>query len=411
MRYHYSGIDEAGADETGIIEAQTEAAAYQILTARGIRPYALSDGDQNHDRVAWYNRDIRLGAPKTLNFSEQASLSRLFAILMSQKVPLPQILHLLAGSSKNRRTKRHFQRMEQSVASGLTLGEAFASSPEAMAFSPLFMDVVKLADHSDQSETAFLRLAETFQRQHKIRSELRSALVYPAILVLVALAVLGIMVGYLAPTLAPMFSEMGQPVPSGLAGLLAMHRLFLENGAIVWPLLIGVGVGLIFLWVSPSGRRMRDWGLNHLPLLKALRNRAALLAEIETLSLLLHAHIPLTDALERCAQRENPQRHTLFPFQEAAEALRAGRQSATVIGSASELPETLRDLYKLGEQINQLPEFLEGARLALETEFRQQVERAMGLVTPLLTLGLGLGIGGLIYSVMGAILEVNQIAF
>ena len=58
-----------------------------------------------------------------------------------------------------------------------------------------------------------------------------------------------------------------------------------------------------------------------------------------------------------------------------------------------------------------MPEFLEGARLALETEFRQQVERAMGLVTPLLTLGLGLGIGGLIYSVMGTILEVNQIAF
>ncbi|MFP3471808.1 hypothetical protein R0J90_17325, partial [Micrococcus sp. SIMBA_144] len=70
-----------------------------------------------------------------------------------------------------------------------------------------------------------------------------------------------------------------------------MHRLFLENGAIDWPFLIGMGVGLIFLWVSPSGRRMRDWGLNHLPPLKALRNRAALLAEIETLSLLLHAHI------------------------------------------------------------------------------------------------------------------------
>lgn len=407
--FNYSGFDETGQEETSTIEAASESAAFQMLKSRGIRVYTLLP-ERAERHAVWYNRDVRLrnGA---FNLYQQAALAQLFGILIAQSIPLPEVLKLLSRTTSNKRMARHLKRVEQDVSSGNPLGAAFSKGPEAQSFSPLFLEVVHIAEISDAPQAAFARLSKTLRRQHKILSDLQSALVYPAILILVACGVIAIMVGYLAPTLAPMFTEMGRPMPTALRILMWLNDIFASNMGLTFGMFGLMMCGVPALFISQTGRRLRGQIARSFPIISTIQKDAMLLNEIESLSLLLNAQIPLAEALKGSARFASASNITWIPFEKAVEALQKGGRSADVISADKRLPETLRDLYKLGEANNQLPEFLEGARLALEATHHRRVERTMGLVTPVLTLILGLGIGGLIYSVMGAILEVNQIAF
>jgi general secretion pathway protein F len=251
-------------------------------------------------------------------------------------------------------------------------------------------------------------LSASLERRDAVRRHLASAMVYPALLVAMAIGTLAMVVGVLVPALSPLFEGSGQAPPFAIraaAGLGALTAAF-------WPhVLAGLGLaGLVLArsWGRPGFGAWRARLALRLPLLREIVAGAEFGRLCRVLGTLLQAEVPIPDAV--AATRPLPRNAV---FRDALGA--AGRRLAEGGSIASGLaalqpyaPSTL-NLIASGEQVNRLPSVLLHAAEMHERQTRERIDRLLGLLTPLVTIAIGGLIGGLILSVMGAILSVGQL--
>ncbi|MEP4310536.1 MAG: type II secretion system F family protein, partial [Lentilitoribacter sp.] len=221
---------------------------------------------------------------------------------------------------------------------------------------------------------------------------------------------LAVIAGFLAPALAPMFSSLGKPVPNGLAFFLTLSTTFKQY----WYLLLssaGAAIVVSFLFFgSPSGQQRKARFLLRLPLIGPIRRDAFILRHTAALDILLSSGMPLPEALVAAADlgSASPFKET---FNAAAIELRSGRRASDVFNADTRLPIIFIDLFSVGEEANRLNGTLQTLVNILDQSLRRRLQKTLQFLTPLLTVVLGGIIGILVYSVMGAILDINTIAF
>lgn len=405
MRYFYKGIDQSGAPESGSIEAGSEQDAFMTLQSRGLTLFELGDRPETGSDVAWWRRDIQL-FPTRLSLGDQASVAETMAVLFKLHLPLNETLRMLEGAIDNAIVRRHFIRTGQRVADGEPLADAFVAA--GSAFSPLFHVLLQVSDAANTLPETMAELSRYLRNQERIRAKLSGALVYPLILILAAVVLVLVIVFYLAPALEPMFTSVNKAPPASLAFFLSVNRALSDYGFLIMPIALAVGTGLVVFVRGPQGEGVRRAVVSRLPLWGAIARQAALVRQIRALTMLLKSGMPLADALEsvqRFMGSDGPD------WQGAAERLKQGGRSADVLGADPALPPIARDLFRMGEETNRLPEVLAALSQTLEDRLNAQTQKATTLITPAITLVLGLGIGLLIYQVMGAILDINELAF
>lgn len=408
--FSYSGFGADGQSETGELDAASEAMAYELLQAKGITVFNLSaSGEAGEvDVLPWYRRDISFGG-KTIPLQEQAAIAGLLSTLFSAGLTVPEILRIVGLSSERKLVRRQFEKTGQRVADGNTLAEAFRA--ENICFSPLFASFLALADTANSTAPMMKSLSSHLAEQDRIRQKVLSALVYPAILVLAALGLLFVVVFYLAPNLEPLFSAMGRAPPPTLSGLLAIGAFLTKYG--VLALTIGLlSFGALVAGLQNPAGKAKFIALNaRLPLIGPLLRASTLSQLAQSVGLLLQAGLPLSEACRQSVASGDFAKLFHGTFEQAAEAVEQGQQASSVLRHDPMIPMTFSELFFIGEETNSLPASLKAASETLTAEVEHKSQRLLTLLTPSITMVLGLGVGFLIYTLMGAILEVNEIAF
>lgn len=406
MRFFYKGVDHDGAKDNGTIDAADEFDAFSTLESRGIIVFELSDvATGAADHRPWYRRDIELFGSR-LTLSQQASTAEMLSVLFKLGLPLTETLRLLEHGSDNPKVTRHFARTYQRVADGVPLPEAFADA--SSQFSPMFQILLRVSDAANTLPETMRELARYLRNQERVAAKLKGALVYPAVLILAAIGLILVIVFYLAPSLEPMFSAVDKPMPGSLAFFITLRDLLEEYGWLVLSASVGGAFAVLILLTGAHGEPIRHSIVGRLPVWGVLSRKAQLLRQIRALNMLLRSGMPFADALETVAEFLGTSGPDLLG---AADALKQGGRAADVFGSDRALPPLVRDLIRIGEETNRLPDVLSSLAQTLEDQLEAETQRATQLITPILTLVLGLSIGILIYQVMGAILEINELAF
>jgi len=407
--YSYQGCDDAGVNESGTIEATSEKLAFDTLQSRGITVFELSVGSRSTDNeLPWYRRDISFWG-RELPYDDQAATADLLATLFGAGLSATEVIRIAASSSEKLEIKRHFERVGQRVADGASFSAAFEA--ENRLFSPIFVSFLKVSDTANTLPQLLKKLGRFFQKQNSVRQKVVSALIYPAILVVAAIALLLVVILYLAPNLEPIFASVDREPPGTLAFLLSM------NGALrnYWLFVVG-GFGVLILALLaalqiPTVRSALSRAQLRLPIVGRLMRLTALSRLAQATELLLSSGQPLAEALRTAAQVMGESSGFGVRFEEAAEAIEAGLSASTVFDEDRAIPPTFKELFRIGEETNRLPSTLAALSESLADQSDRQSQRLLNLLTPTLTLVLGLGIGFLIYTLMGAILEVNELAF
>jgi general secretion pathway protein F len=232
-----------------------------------------------------------------------------------------------------------------------------------------------------------------------------TALLYPAILIVAAVAVMLIVALTLAPALAPLFAGEGREMPGSLAFFLGFGR-FVSGW---WPLLVLLlgGAVVAVIWGLRQG-----WGrvVFRLPLFGPLVRDAALLALVRSLALMLKAGRPLAEALRGLAQADAGGPYAA-DLRAAVTALERGERAHVALAEGGHLPPMVRELFRVGEEANALVPVLEALSQTLQGQLDQSTQRLLRLLTPILTLVIGGAVGALVYSIMGAVLSINDLAF
>jgi len=405
-KFHYQGVNKSGKDEHGVIDAESETSGLRLLSAQGISAYNLNVIGSEKLKP-WYLRDITL-LRSGVSAVDVTQLSDIMAVLFDAGLPTLDVLRITKKSVSSPNMQKQLERVEFGVQEGAGLYDAFKTRTEG--FPPLFLSFLRVGDRANATVGVLKDAATYFRTQNALRSGLFSAVLYPAILIVAAFLLLAMVIFYLAPSLAPIFQANGAELPNTLARLMAVNEFvyaFWES-LVAATLLLALLMAVAFQrgWILALGTGL----LSRLPMIKRLQIERSTAQISRSFSLLLAAGLPLEETVNELAIvfRNSVLGASLA---DAAKEITQGGTGAKAFSANPSIPAIFSEVYLIGSEVNRLPQMLPSVTNALEESLKNTLQRLMVILTPTLTLLIGGGIGFLVYTLMGAILDINEIAF
>jgi general secretion pathway protein F len=401
--FRYRAYGEAGDLAEGRIDAVSAEAAEATLGAQGLTPFrldALSDV-----KVPWWERELfSSSGPGRVDL---ALFTREFSELYVSGIPLDDCLRILCDEATTAGMRRISAPLLAGVLDGSTLADAMQQ--HSRFFSPEYLNVVRAGEISGTLAQSFQELADLMERRAAIDARVRSALTYPVVLIGLAAVSVGVVVGVLVPSIAPIFAESGKPVPEALQLLVSLRDNWLLF-FLTFFALAAAGFGLVaFIRKAPSRQLVYDGYKLRLPAIGAFLLQKETARFARTLGTLLKAGVPLLQA-SVSAQAVVHNRVIAAKIGQAVGMVREGSSLHNALRSDETFPPVVLRMISVGEETAKLDKMLLRAAVMFEDRTQRSVDNLMSLLTPALTLLIAGLVGGLVLTVMSAILSINELA-
>jgi len=294
--------------------------------------------------------------------------------------------------------------VQERVRGGQSLADAMAAGDGV--FPPLAVAMSRAGERGGHLSEALSRLAAHLEREERIRSQLVSALVYPALLLTVGGAALLVLVLYVLPRFATLLNDTGAALPASTAFVLGASAFI----ARWWAVMLMAALGLVSVALAyrrtEGGRRSWDGALLRMPLVGPLRQRLAAARFGRTLSTLLAGGLPILASLD-VARQGVTDAAVHGEVTRAREEVRGGQRLAPALSRSVAFPYVFIQMVALGEEGGRLPEMLDRAAGVAEGEFERNLERLVRLVEPLLIVVFGAVIGLVALALLQALYGVR----
>jgi general secretion pathway protein F/type IV pilus assembly protein PilC len=377
--YQYTAKTVAGEEVGGLMQADSEVAVIRSLDEKRLFPVRVTEkADTARKSFGGRVRPRDVG----VMYSQLSDLLR-------ADVPAMRSLDILARSTVNKRLAGLMGKVRDDVAGGKTLADSFALYPAV--FPPLHVAMVRAGERAGFLEDVLANMAEFIERQDELQAKVIGALVYPSVVVSVALTViLGVLL-FMVPQFKSMFETL-KNVPWPTAMLFSASDLVLA----LWPLVVMVlVVTVIGCWgflTSEQGRRLWDRWRLQLPLIGKATRLIAITRFCRILGTLLKNGVPMLQSL---AISKDATGSMLLSesIEKAAENVRAGQTLADPLKKCGLFPPEILEMIAVAEESNQLEKTLLGVADTVERRTNRQVDLAVRLVEPLVLILIAGGIG------------------
>lgn len=396
--YVYEAVGRRGDRLKGELSAADEAAALASLAQSGLTILDISEG---RDEGPWWSREISLGRTGLPPAELQAFL-RTFATLLDAGFPLVKALRFAEGEAPSPRARRVLGRLTSAVEGGASLGEALSGED---AVPDHIRTALALGENANDLPRVAAAIEMRLSAQIALAREIRGALLYPAILLVMSLLVLALLVFYLAPALRPVFETTGEPVPTTLAALDGLRLLLVDH----WPVVLVAITGSVVIAVSLRARLGAVRRVVRLvPVISGWEREGRTMGLVATIAMLLESGAAIDKAVDAAAAAAGPVDGPAL--RDIAEEIRGGAPLSGALAAAGLAGPTSLAMIRAGEEADRVPDMLRSVERTLESRIAARTKAATQLLTPVLTLTIGLLVAGLILSVIGAILDLNDAA-
>lgn len=407
-RFVFRSYDARGHLETGELDAPTRAEALQVLARQGRFPIAVEVGHDGAGRGVASRLLGAHGRPRALSIADQQVLARELAALTKAQLPIDEALRIVAMQPGLGRAGRRFaEQVLDRVMAGSSLADALAH--DTATVPEYFWRMVKAGESSGSLAQVFQELATSIEATARIRSQIVSAMIYPAFLVGASLLTLSVIVLVMIPAMLPLFQDAGAELPAFVAAIVALQSWL----AATWPVLL-VAMALAAAAAASAARRtdVRRWidgVMTKVPVVAPLvvRHNTARLAR--TLAMLTRNGVPTLEALQISAQ-VLPNRAFRASVESAVEEINRGGSLLDSLSRSKLYPQLALRLISVGERTGQLIPMLARVADLYEHDLQQRIQRLLALASPVATLAIGGMVGLLVVSVMNAVLSLNQMA-
>lgn len=403
--YHYTAINSSGREQKGVLTAETEKHARQLVREKSLIPVSIRAAQerklQNSERkFNLFQRQRKLTA------RDLALITRQFATLLASGLPIEEALSAVAEQTEKAHIKGLLLSVRGKVVEGHPLASALREHPEA--FSALFCSTVAAGEKSGHLDKVLLRLADYTEQQWHMRQKLQTALIYPIMIVLVAIGIVGFLLEYVVPKMIGVYSHLNQALPALTEVLISLSN-FLQNYGLYLLILIAVG---IFLWRralkrSVGLREKVHLYLLRLPFIGYAMKTANTARFSRTLSILSASGVPVLEAMSISAQLI-----TAIPIRKAVEdAVHRVREGAAIHLALKQThyfsPMSIH-MMASGEASGQLENMLERVAMTQEDEITRLLEVTLALFEPAIILIMGAIVLFIVLAVMLPIFQLNQ---
>ena len=400
--FRYRAVTRAGEALAGELDAADHRSAIARLQAQGHIPLSAT-AIHVGTLQAFLTKDLFGG--RGLSSKALADLLQQLATLVGAGIPLEQTLGMLTARDADARLRWVAGELRRRVRDGSCLSEAMRA--ESRAFPRIAIAMVRAGESSGALDTALARLAVYVRSIESIKESVRSALIYPAILVVTAFISILVILTVVLPQLKPLLHDTAS-LPFATQLVLNVSDLVRDYWWLLAAMLGATGISIYRFLINPSRRLGRDAVLLRLPLVGTAIKRAEAARFSRTLGVLVTANVPLPSALAM-AEAALGNMAIAEAVSRVTRSLKEGGGLAEPLAATAMFPELAIQMIRIGEATGQLDEMLTKQADIFETEVRRLIERLLALLVPILTVTLGLVIAGLIASVLAALLSINDL--
>lgn len=401
MRFVYTSIDEDGQEHQGHIESYTKDSAISSLQRKGLTIVSI---EAEEDSVPIWERRIKFF--EHVSNKEIVILSRQFATLFQADVSALKVFKLLGEASDNAKLSDALLDMVSELKEGSSIAKAFSRHTDI--FSDFYVNMVAAGEESGNLSDTFSYLADYMDRNYELTSSVKSALIYPAFVVLTFAAVMALMLTTVIPNITEIIRQSGQEPPVYTQIVIGLSDFLVNYGwyVLIGIVLIGYGVWWYTQETEEGQHILADVKLS-VPYLGDLYQKLYLSRLCDNMHTMLRSGIPMTRAIEITAGIiDNKIYHQLL--MNAVEDIKSGKSVAESLGHYEEIPNIMVQMMKIGEETGELGDILD----TLSDFYRREVENAVDalveMIEPVMILLLGIGVGGLLASVLIPIYNLSS---
>ncbi len=399
--FQYKAATASGEVVNGILRGTTREHVIEQLQSLGHVPIRV-DESVEEPRL---RKHLHLRRRKVTE-EQVGDATRELSTLLRAGMPLDRALAIMAAMADGEPLGELLANVRERVKEGATLADAMEE--QGSVFSRFYISLLRAGESGGALETVLERLADHLERSKEMRGALTSALIYPAILVFVAILSIFILLGYVVPQFTQMFEGVGQALPLSTRITIAAGESLQAYG---WVLVLLAAGGLWFMrgqLANPkSAYKWHAW-LLRLPVLGAITVKMEVARFAHTLSTLLHNGLPLLKALT--IVKDTMGNLVLAEgIERVAGSLKEGQSLAEPLSEISCFPSFAVHMIRVGEESGELEDILVTIATAYDRDTQVTIKRSLTLLEPMLILVLGVIIAAVIISILVAILSINEL--
>lgn len=378
----YKGKTLAGAAVQGELKAKSKSDLERVLRQNRILVNSISKKAPEIQ--------IRLGTGvKKVDVSR---FTRQFATMIGAGLPMVQCLEILAAQTENKELAKIISQVKDGVQGGATLSEALARHPKI--YDQLYTNMVEAGEVGGALDAILVRLAVYREKADKLVRKVKGAMIYPAVVAFVAVAVTVGMLTFIVPVFAKMFAGLGSELPKPTQIVLAISNFLQANFMYLIFGLIGLVVGLFWWRKTPAGALNIDKTLLRMPVLGNLVRKSAVARFTRTLATLLASGVSILEALEITAKTAG----NLVISNAINKSVMAIAEGDTITGPLKEsgvFPPMVTQMISVGEKTGGLDEMLNKIADFYDEEVDEAVQALTSVIEPIVIVVMGVAIGGI----------------
>ena len=391
--FEWVGKDRQGRIVQGELRAAGEATAQNTLRRQGILVTKI--------------KKRKMSSGKKIKPKDIALFTRQMATMMKAGVPLLQSFDIVGRGNPNPSVSRLLNEIRQDVETGTSLSIAFRRHP--MYFDDLYCNLVEAGESAGILESLLDRLATYMEKTEAIKSKIKSALMYPISVIIVAFVVVTLIMLFVIPNFKEVFSSFGADLPAPTMFVIGMSEFFTTY----WWLIFGILGGGIYFFLqawkrSPKVQVFMDRALLKLPVFGALIDKSCIARWTRTLSTMFAAGVPLVEALDSVGGASGN-----IIYKEATDKIQKsvsiGTSLAVAMTDANVFPSMVLQMCAIGEESGAIDHMLGKAADFYEAEVDEMVAGLSSLMEPIIIVFLGTIIGGIVVSMYLPIFKLGQV--
>lgn len=401
LSFHYKAATADGSIVDGILTGDSREHVVTQLQSLGQIPIQVKQFvDRDVKSPLWRRRK------KKVTEQNIADSTRDLATLLRAGVPLDRALDIMISLATGTSLASLLGNIRERVKQGATLADAMEQ--QGNVFSRFYINLLRAGEASGTMELVLERLADQLESNKEVRDTLISALIYPAILVFVAISSILILLAYVVPQFTQMFEGVDQVLPLSTRITIGVGEALQQYG---WLLIAATAIAI---WTvrrqlrSESGAYKWHKRLLRFPIFGPIIVKMEVARFSRTLSILLLNGVPLLKGLS-IAKDTMSNRVLAAGIERVSSSLREGQSLAKPLAESTEFPPFAIHMIGVGEQTGNLQEILSQVADTYDRDTQTTIKRALALLEPMLILVLGVIIAGVIISILVAILSVNDL--
>ncbi len=398
MLYKYEATTLEGEIKSGNIEAASRDIAITALQRRNLIVTSIEE----EGKKGLFARQFTLF--KRIKTRDIVILSRQLSTLFEAKVPAITSFRLLGAETENLALREKLAELLDDIQGGASISDAMARQPAV--FSKFFVSMVRSGEESGKLDEVFSYLAAYLERNYELTSKAKSALVYPAFVVVAFIGVLILMLIYVIPQLSAILEETGGELPVYTKAIIAASDFLLNYGIL---LLIALVIGVIALWIyfrTPRGKTAISRFQISFPYIGNLYRKLYLSRMMDNFETLLSSGISAVRTLELTSEVISNEIYKKIIL-ETIEAVKAGSSISEAFSRYEDIPGLAVQMIKVGEETGKLSFVTQTLSRFYKREVDTAIETLMSLIEPALIIVLGGGVGLLVAGILGPIYNLS----